>query len=114
MLLLGCAAVAAAMTSALTACHRKDELTPQEAEGRQLYTVRCAHCHEDNDLALRKAPPDLHGLFKSKTLPSGQPATDAAVRRTVLCGKGMMPPFAGRFTEDQMQALLAYLHSGLR
>jgi len=25
-----------------------------------------------------------------------------------------MPAFAGRFTEEQMQALLAYLHTGLR
>jgi mono/diheme cytochrome c family protein len=25
-----------------------------------------------------------------------------------------MPSFAGRFTEEQMAALLAYLHTGLR
>jgi len=32
----------------------------------------------------------------------------------VLTGKGMMPSFAGRFTDDQMVALLAYLHSEMR
>jgi mono/diheme cytochrome c family protein len=26
----------------------------------------------------------------------------------------MMPSFAGRFTDQQMAALLAYLHTGLR
>jgi len=26
----------------------------------------------------------------------------------------MMPSFAGRFNEEQMNALLAYLHTGLR
>lgn len=113
-MLLCCAAMTAGITFALTACHRQGELTPQEREGKQLYTVRCAHCHEDNDLALKKAPPDLHRLFQRKALPSGLPATDTAVRWTVLGGKGMMPSFAGRFTEDQMQALLAYLHTGLR
>jgi mono/diheme cytochrome c family protein len=83
-------------------------------EGKHLYQARCAHCHEDNDLALKKAPPELQSVFKSPTLPSGAPATDAEVRRVVLAGKGMMPAFNGRFQESQMSALLAYLHTGLR
>jgi mono/diheme cytochrome c family protein len=89
-------------------------LTAQEAEGKHLYQARCAHCHEENDLALKKVPPDLHGLFDRKTLPSGIPATDAAVRQNVLVGRGLMPGFAGRFDDEQMVALLAYLHTGLR
>ena len=82
--------------------------------GKHLYQGRCAHCHEENDLALKKAPPDLHSVFKNSTLPSGAAATDAEVRRVVLAGKGMMPAFNGRFNEEQMTALLAYLHTGLR
>lgn len=46
--------------------------------------------------------------------PNGAPATDAAVRQNVLAGKGMMPAFASRFNEEQMAALLAYLHTELR
>jgi mono/diheme cytochrome c family protein len=76
--------------------------------------VRCAHCHEDNDLALKKVPPELHDVFEHKTLPSGAPATDAAIRLNVLTGRGLMPSFAGRFDDEQMAALLAYLHTGLR
>ena len=98
----------------LTACHSTQPLTPQEAEGAHLYEVRCAHCHRDNDLALKKVPPDLHGVFAKSTLPSGSPATDAQVRYVVLAGKGLMPSFNGRFNEEQMSALLAYLHTGLR
>jgi mono/diheme cytochrome c family protein len=98
----------------LAGCHSAPAHTPQEAAGKHLYQVRCAHCHEDNDLALKKVPPDLHGVFARKMLPSGAPATDEAVRQNVLAGKGMMPAFAGRFTEEQMAALLAYLHTGLR
>jgi mono/diheme cytochrome c family protein len=90
------------------------KLSPQEAEGKHLYEVRCAHCHEDNDLALKKIPPDLHGVFKRSKLPSGAPVTDAEVRRVVLTGKGLMPDFTGRFTEEQMNALIAYLHTGLK
>ncbi|MGD0939165.1 MAG: cytochrome c [Terracidiphilus sp.] len=97
----------------MTGCRTAPTLTPQEAEGKHLYEIRCVHCHEENDLALKKAPPDLHGIFDRKTLPSGALATDAAVRQNILTGKGMMPSFAGRFTEEQMAALLAYLHRGL-
>jgi mono/diheme cytochrome c family protein len=104
----------ASLCIGLPGCRAAPSLTPQEAVGKHLYQVRCAHCHEDNDLALKKVPPELHGLFDRKTLPSGAPATDAAVRQNVLTGKGMMPAFAGRFTEEQMAALLAYLHTGLR
>lgn len=108
------AALFALICAALSGCRSTPSLTPQEAEGKHLYQVRCAHCHEDNDLALKKIPPDLHLLFKRQSLPSGAPATAGVVRQTVLAGKGMMPSFAGRFTEEQMQALLAYLHTGLR
>jgi mono/diheme cytochrome c family protein len=109
------AAMAAGLSFACVAgCHSTPALTAQQAAGKHLYDVRCAHCHEDNDLALKKVPPDLHGLFDRQTLPSGIPATDAAVRQNVLYGRGMMPGFAGRFTDEQMAALLAYLHTGLR
>ncbi len=98
----------------LAGCRYEPKLTPQQAEGKHLYAARCAHCHEDNDLALKKVPPDLHGIFKRSALPSGAPATDAEMRRVVLAGKGMMPGFAGRFNDDQMSALIAYVHTGLR
>jgi len=101
------AGMAAAL--ALVGCHSTPQLTPQEAEGKHLYQVRCAHCHEDNDLALKKLPPNLHAAFSHATLPS-----DTEVTRVVLEGKGMMPSFNGRFTDQQMSALLAYLHTGLR
>ena len=95
-------------------CRSAPSLTPQQAEGKHLYQVRCAHCHEENDPALKKVPPDLHGLFKRTALSSGSPVSDDQVRLVVLGGKGMMPAFTGRFTEEQMEALLVYLHTGLR
>lgn len=97
----------------LTGCHSTPSLNPQQAEGKHLYEVHCAHCHRDNDLQLKKVPPDLHDLFARTTLPSGAPATDVQVERTILSGRGMMPPFAGRFTQDQLDALVVYLHTNL-
>lgn len=111
---LVCAWIAVGLGILFAGCHQVTALTKQEAEGKRLYAGRCAHCHEDNDLALQKIPPDLHRFFGRKMLPSGAPATDAAVRQNVIVGKGMMPGFAGRFSDEQMAALLAYLHTGLR
>ena len=107
-------AIAAVSLIPLIACHSVPALTDQELVGKHLYDGRCAHCHEDNDLQLKKAPPDLHRLFDQSRLPSGVSADDAEVKRVVLAGKGMMPAFTGRFDDEQMAALLAYLHTGLR
>jgi mono/diheme cytochrome c family protein len=109
-----CIGLAASYGIVLAGCHSEVSFTSKEAEGKHLYAVRCAHCHEDNDLALKKVPPNLHGVFARKTLSSGAPATDSSVRQYVLAGKGMMPGFRGRFTDEQVAALLAYLHTGLR
>ena len=109
-----CALFLFGVSFAFAGCHSADSLTPQQAAGKHLYDVRCAHCHEDNDLALKKAPPNIHRVFAHASLPSGAPATDANVERVVLSGKGMMPAFAGRFTQEQMNDLLAYLHAGVR
>ena len=99
--------------AALAGCRSQPALTPQQEEGKHVYDVGCAHCHEDNDLALKKVPPNLHGLFQHKTLPDGAPATDAEVEHVVMTGKGMMPSFAYQMTPEQLNALIAYLHTGL-
>jgi mono/diheme cytochrome c family protein len=102
-----CLELATSLGIELVGCHAAATLTPQEAEVTHLFDVRCAHCHEDSYLALKKAPPDLHGVFRRNTLPSGALANGVEVRRIILTGKGMMPAFTGRFTEEQMAALLA-------
>jgi mono/diheme cytochrome c family protein len=110
----GCIALEACALTILAGCHMEAKLTPQQAEGEHLYDTRCAHCHEDNDLGLKKVPPNLHRIFKSGNLPSGATANDDNVERVVLAGKGLMPPFAGRFTKDQLDALVAYMQTGMR
>lgn len=103
-----------AFAAGVSGCRSAPTLTPQQAEGRHLYNVGCAHCHEQNDLHLKKVPPNLHGLFNRSTLPDGEPATDAQVEQVLMSGKGMMPSFAYQMSKEQMDAVVAYLHSGLR
>jgi len=94
-------------------CQPAPTLTPQQAEGKHLYDVGCAHCHEENDLHLKKVPPSLHGVFSRGTLPDGEPATDAQVEQILMTGRGNMPSFAYQMTKEQMDAVVAYLHTGL-
>jgi mono/diheme cytochrome c family protein len=98
----------------LGGCRSTPKLTPEQAEGKHVYDVGCAHCHEENDLHLKKVPPNLHGVLSRKTLPDGLPATDAEVVRLLLTGKGMMPSFAYQLNQAQVAALLAYLHTGMQ
>jgi mono/diheme cytochrome c family protein len=107
------AILAAVVAAGMAGCRSVPKLTDQQAEGKHLYDVGCAHCHEENDLHLKKVPPNLHGLFSKSTLPDGEPATDAEVEQILITGKGTMPSFAYQMTKEQMDAVLAYLHTGL-
>jgi mono/diheme cytochrome c family protein len=108
-----CAGIAFCISTGLVGCRSAPKLTAQQAEGKHLYDVGCAHCHEENDLHLKKVPPNLRGLFSRNTLPDGEPATDAEVERVLMTGKGIMPTFAYQMSKEQMDAVVAYLHTGL-
>jgi mono/diheme cytochrome c family protein len=90
------------------------QLTYEQDYGRSLYSANCAACHEENQLGLKKVPPNLHGVFKRGQLPSGSPASDAEVRRVILEGKNTMPPFNQRLTDAQVTAIISYLHTGIK
>ncbi|HEX4040014.1 MAG TPA: cytochrome c [Acidobacteriaceae bacterium] len=86
------------------------QLTPQEAQGSAVYQQYCAGCHYANQAG------DLHGpslfaMYRKKYLPSGAPANDARVTPVILQGRNMMPGFASQLSDQQLQDLLAYLHT---
>ena len=51
-----CALLAAYGLMILVGCRTKPALTDEQAEGKHLYNDGCAHCHEQNDLHLKKVP----------------------------------------------------------
>jgi mono/diheme cytochrome c family protein len=86
------------------------QLTPQEANGRAVYQKYCASCHYANQTG------DLHGpslfaLYRKKYLPSGAPVNDERVTPVILRGRNMMPGYGNDLNDQQMQDLLAYLHT---
>jgi mono/diheme cytochrome c family protein len=79
--------------------------------GHELYQLHCVECHEGKNLNLRTQPPKLNGLFQAKALPSGAPATDAEVRKTIIEGRGIMPAFDQRLSDKEIEDLVKYLHT---
>ena len=75
-------------------------------DGQQLYGEYCAPCHNGG-----KAGPPLEGVFQRRELPSGTPANDAMVKQTILMGRAMMPAFQGKLSQEQVNAIVQYLHT---
>jgi mono/diheme cytochrome c family protein len=86
------------------------ELNPQEMRGYHVYETNCARCHYANSERSLHGP-GLQGLYKLKYLPSGAPANDSRVTDVILNGHALMPAFGGKIDQQQLQDLLAYLHT---
>jgi len=82
------------------------------AHGNDLFEMHCSGCHNRKRLDLEKVPPDLHGVFDRRFLPSGRSATDDLVRSTILTGRsGIMPSFEGSLSDEDIQDIILYLHT---
>ena len=97
------------VSASLVACSKAR--TESEANGRALFQLHCAPCHDTPPPDLLKEPPKLNRLFASKTLPSGAPATDEQVRKVIVEGFRTMPAFDRRLQEKDVRDLIAYLHN---
>ena len=68
--------------------------------GYRLFDYNCAHCHGDD--ARGDEGPDLHDLRKS----------DARIEKIIKNGiKGEMPSFGRKFSDADVQALIAWLRT---
>ncbi|HWX22611.1 MAG TPA: cytochrome c [Candidatus Binatia bacterium] len=77
-----------------------DVLQGDAKRGYRLFDHTCAPCHGDD--ARGDEGPNLHGLTKS----------DARITTIIKGGvKGEMPSFAKKFSDADVQALIAYLRT---
>ena len=87
-------------------------LSTSQKRGQAYYSLNCYECHEENQPDLIKTPPKLHNIFFHHYLPDGTTAaTDQSVREVIISGKCTMPAFNGRLSSDQIDDIIAYLHS---
>ena len=86
------------------------ELTPQEAAGHRIFMSQCSVCHYANAETPLHGP-GLEGLFRKPYLPSGAAANDDRVTAVILHGRNMMPAFGNTLSEQELEELMAYLHT---
>ncbi len=104
-----------ALTLACDVERRKSDaelgLNAQQASGRKIYDSECARCHEPYSTRGKKGP-GLKGVFQRKYLPlSGLPANDERVSDIIRLGRHEMPGYAQKLSPQEIQDLMAYLHT---
>jgi len=109
-MLLAVAAVVLAGCKTLPPPTPLADLNPQQARGHAVFETRCAACHYDRRNDPLHGPP-LLGVFKKPALPSGAAATDERVTATILHGRGLMPAMGNNMDQQDIDDVLAYLHT---
>ena len=87
-----------------------EQLNAQQMRGHAVFQAHCAQCHNDR----RDKPlhgPSMVGVFKRPSLASGAPANDERVTATILHGHGLMPAMGNTINQQDIDDLLAYLHT---
>jgi len=85
-------------------------LNAQQASGRRVFERNCAACHNAYSSSGSKGP-SLKKLYRKQYLPSGLPANDRFVEQTIVNGRGMMPGEGMALTDQELDNLMAYLHT---
>jgi mono/diheme cytochrome c family protein len=86
-------------------------LNPQQSAGRKIYDSHCDRCHEPYSTRGKKGP-GLKGVFQNKYLSlSGLPANDERVSDIIRLGRNEMPAFSQTLSPQDVQDLLAYMHT---
>jgi mono/diheme cytochrome c family protein len=87
-----------------------EQLNAQQMRGHEVFQAQCARCHYDRRNGGLHGP-SLLGVFKQPSLPSGAAATDERVTATIMLGRGMMPAMRDKVSQQDLDDLLAYLHT---
>jgi len=74
--------------------------------GRDTFTQRCILCHSVNEGQVMFGP----SLYQVMKKPVGR-KTAPEIRVILQNGKGKMPPFKDKLTPEDVNNLLAYLHT---
>lgn len=85
-------------------------LNAQQARGRHVYNVYCLACHPAYSSHGDKGP-GLKGLYGKPYLPSGLTSTDEHVEQSIVRGRNMMPRFGDSLEPQDLNDLIAYLHT---
>ena len=79
---------------------------PSASAGQQIFVQKCMQCHSVNKDQVLLGPSLWGEMTKSP-----HKKTAAQIRVIIKNGKGKMPPWGTMLSEDDINNVLAYLHS---
>ncbi len=85
-------------------------LNTQQSRGRKVFNIYCMNCHPAYSSKGNKGP-GLKKVLQKQYLPSGMTATDEHAMQSIVRGRGMMPRFGDQLDDEELQELMAYLHT---
>jgi mono/diheme cytochrome c family protein len=94
-----------------SACKREPRHKTELQRGHWLYTTRCAHCHGargNGDGRRMRGPTQPRDLADAQVY---KQLNNAAIKRVVREGKGEMPGFGDWIKDNELNDLIAYLHT---
>jgi cytochrome c6 len=81
-----------------------DVSTDTIAQGAKVFSANCAACHMNGNNVVM-----ANKTLKQEALTQFGMDSEAAIIKQVTNGKGTMPAFKGRLTEEQIQAVATYV-----
>jgi mono/diheme cytochrome c family protein len=85
---------------------QKSPASGKAKQGETIFKAQCIGCHNKQPGDTTPfGPPNLHGII-GNTPPQITPQQAAA---TIKTGKGIMPPFEGKLTAQDISSVVAYL-----
>jgi mono/diheme cytochrome c family protein len=85
-------------------------LTGKAKEGETTFKAQCIGCHNKAPGDTTPfGPPNLHGIIGTNTGTTPPQITTQVAMSTIKTGKGIMPPFEGKLTPQEISNVVAYL-----
>lgn len=81
------------------------------AEGAQLFAANCAVCHVGGGNSIVNIKTLKQDALEKFLAGYGPTHNETAIVKQITYGKGMMPAFKNRLTEDQIASIAAYVQS---
>jgi mono/diheme cytochrome c family protein len=80
-----------------------------QASGKDTYTAKCQMCHGADGMAATPAGKSM------KAIPFNDPQilnkSDTELLATTKNGKGKMPAYAGKLSDEDIKTLITYIHT---
>jgi mono/diheme cytochrome c family protein len=109
-LLLPAAAVLLTGSVGIAVAQKPAAVSGKAKLGETIFKTQCIGCHNKAPGDTTPfGPPNLHGIIGTSTATTPPQITAQVAAATIKTGKGIMPPFDGKLTPQDISNVVAYL-----